>query len=81
MKPIENFTVYSRLHEFDENINFINALNEGDNGSDTNVIENPEIAEAPEDLMSDMAEAFNDTEDRRRRARNTDLKDLLIGVN
>lgn len=81
MKPIENFTVYSRLHEFDENISFINALNEGDNGSDTNVIENPEIAEAPEDLMSDMAEAFNDTEDRRRRARNTDLKDLLIGVN
>lgn len=77
MKPIENFTIYSRLHEFDENLSFISELNQGNNGVDTNIIENIELVEAPEDIISDMAEAFNDTEDQRRRVHDMDLKDLL----
>ena len=61
----------------DKDIDFINMLNEGDNGVDTGMIDMCEIADAPEDLMTDMAEAFNDSDDKRKRVHEKSFADFL----
>lgn len=79
MKPIENFKVIAQIVdlEFDKDIDFINSLNEGDNGVDTGMIDMCEVADAPEDLMTDMAEAFNDSDDKRKRVHEKSFADFL----
>ena len=79
MKPIENFKVIAQIVdlEFDKDIDFINMLNEGDNGVDTGMIDMCEIADAPEDLMTDIAEAFNDSDDKRKRVHEKSFADFL----
>lgn len=77
MKPIENFKVFSQLVDFNEDNNFINSLNEGDNGIDSGIIDMSDISETPEDIMTNMAEAFDDREDVKRRVHEMSFADFL----
>jgi hypothetical protein len=79
MKPIENFKVITQVVdlEFDKDIDFINSLNEGDNGVDTGMIDMSEMADDPEELMTNMSEAFDDMDDRRARVHGKKFSDFL----
>lgn len=77
MKPIDNFQIFSHLVEFNDDISFIRSLNEGDNGTDTNVIETAEIDDNSEALIMDISDAFNNEADRNKRLENKTFDELL----
>jgi hypothetical protein len=79
MKPIENFKVFSQKVEdtFTEDNDFISLLNNGDNGTNDNEIDMPEIEEINCDLITNMAEAFDDAEDKKKRLQNKSFSDFF----
>lgn len=78
LKAVEGFNVVNCETTFDEFTDYCNELNKGDNGVDTNVIENYDLSlQQPEELIQNAVEAFDNDEDIKRRVENKSFSELL----